>query len=88
MTMNAKEQQARVDAQVASWMAELRRESSRLAGQIAAATGKQYAFVLMSGTDADYADVIPELLLEDALRVVPPGWPAGIEFEVLNPASA
>jgi hypothetical protein len=59
-----------VDAQVATWMAELRSDSSRLAGQIAAATGKQYAVVLMSGTDADYADVIPELILEDALRVV------------------
>jgi predicted nucleic acid-binding Zn ribbon protein len=52
MNTKVKEQQARIDAQVTSWMAELRRESSRLAGQIAAATGKQYAVVLMSGTDA------------------------------------
>jgi hypothetical protein len=87
MTMSEKNQQARIDAQVASWKAELRRESSRLAGQISAATGKQYAVVLMSGTDTDYADVIPELMLEDALRVIPHGWPVGIEFEVLNPAS-
>jgi hypothetical protein len=87
MNTKVKEQQARIDAQVTSWMAELRRGSSWLAGQIAAATGKQYAVVLMSGTDADYADVIPELILEDALRVVPHGWPEGIECEVLNPSS-
>jgi hypothetical protein len=31
--------------------------------------------------------VIPELILEDALRVVPHGWPEGIECEVLNPSS-
>lgn len=34
--------------------------------------------------DEDYADVVPELIAEDAMRVLNHGWPEGFEVEVLN----
>lgn len=76
-----------LDARVTALISELRRESSRLVGEISAATGKQYAIVLVAGTDDDYVDVIPELILEDVLRVVPHGWPEDFDIQLLNPAS-
>ncbi|GJJ00746.1 hypothetical protein RugamoR64_12840 [Duganella rhizosphaerae] len=69
-------------------MAELRRESTRLADLITAATGKHHAVVMVSGTDDGYADVIPELILGDVLRVPPHGWPEGFNIQLLNPTSA
>ncbi|WP_180277134.1 hypothetical protein [Janthinobacterium sp. BJB446] len=51
---------------------------------IAAAKGGNCALVMISGTDADYADVAPELILEDALRLNPHGWPTGFSIDLLN----
>lgn len=59
----------------------------RLAGLIAAAKGRQCTVIIVSGTDEDYADVIPELILDDVLRVNPHGWPDGFEIDLLNPAN-
>lgn len=64
MTLTQKQQQGMLDNQVAAWVAELRRESARLADLISAATGKHHAVVMVSGTGDGYADVIPELILE------------------------
>jgi hypothetical protein len=88
MALTEKQQQVMLNNQVAAWVAELRRESVRLAGLITAATGKHHAVVMVSGTDDDYADVIPELILDDVLRVTPHGWPEGFDIQLLNPASA
>lgn len=49
---------------------------------------KRHAVVMVSGIDDDYADVIPDLILDDVLRVIPYGWPQGFEIQLLNPASA
>ena len=88
MELSAQQQKAMLDKQVAAWMAELRRESARLAVLITASTGKHHAVLMVSGTDEDYADVVPELILEDVLGVHERGWPKGFHIEVLNPASA
>ena len=88
MYFTAAQQQAIVDRQVRAWMAELRRESARLADLITAATGKHHAVVMVSGSDDGYANVIPELILDDVLRVNPHGWPEGFDIQLLNPASA
>lgn len=79
------EQQAKALArQVSDWTKEL----ARLADMIAAAKGASYAVVMISNTQGGYEDVNPQLVLEDALRIVPYGWPPGFNFEVLNLASA
>lgn len=83
MPPTAQEQQAQLDKQVQDWTHEMR----RLAGLMAAATGKQCAVVLISGTDPDYGDVVPELILEDVLRVNPHGWPEGFDIALLNRAN-
>lgn len=75
--------QAILDKQVADWTKEMR----HLASQFAAAKGGNCAVVLITGTDPDYADVVPELILEDALRINPHGWPAGFSIELLNPST-
>jgi len=77
------EHKAILDKQVADWTKELR----HLASQIAAAKGVNCAVVLITGDDEDYGDVAPELILEDALRVNPYGWPAGFSIDLLNPSS-
>jgi hypothetical protein len=82
MSKPSQEHQAILDKQVADWTQELR----HLALQIAAAKGANCAVVLITGTDEDYADVIPELILEDALRVNPHGWPTGFSIDLLNPS--
>lgn len=66
--------------QVSEWTAEMR----RLSDLIAAAKGTSCALVMISGTDEDYADVAPQLVLEDALRVSSYGWPQGFEIDLLN----
>jgi hypothetical protein len=43
--------------------------------------------VLIAGEAAEYADVAPELILEDAMRVYPYGWPAGFSVDLLNPSA-
>lgn len=88
MALTQKQQQVMLEKQVAAWVAELRRESARLADLITAATGKHHAVVMVSGTDDGYGDVIPELILDDVLRVNPHGWPEGFDIQLLNPASA
>lgn len=80
MTFSATEQQAILNKQVEDWTRELK----RVADLIAAAKGGNCALVMISSNDADYADVAPELILEDALRVNPHGWPAGFSIDLLN----
>ncbi|WP_321853780.1 hypothetical protein [Burkholderia cenocepacia] len=41
---------------------------------------------MITPTDEDYWDVIPELIAEDALQVCTYGWPAGFNVEILNQA--
>lgn len=83
MNKLSQEHQAILDKQIAAWTNEMR----HLASQIAAAKGINCAVVLIAGTDQDYADVVPELILEDALRVNPHGWPAGFSIDLLNPST-
>ena len=61
-------------------------EMKRLAQQVAQAQGYNCALVMISGTDEDYGDVIPELITEDAFRVEPHGWPQGFSITLLNPS--
>ncbi|KVF12597.1 hypothetical protein WJ06_32150 [Burkholderia cepacia] len=76
------DEQRILEQQVRDWTAELK----RLAGQIAAARGMPSAIVMITPTDEDYWDVIPELIAEDALQVRTYGWPAGFNVEILNQA--
>lgn len=78
----AYDEQRILEQQVRDWTAELK----RLAGQIAAARGMPSAIVMITPTDEDYWDVIPELIAEDALLVRTYGWPAGFNVEILNQA--
>ncbi|SEU19586.1 hypothetical protein SAMN03159335_03817 [Burkholderia cepacia] len=78
----AYDEQRILEQQVRDWTAELK----RLAGQIAAARGMPSATVMITPTDEDYWDVIPELIAEDALQVRTYGWPAGFNVEILNQA--
>ncbi|QTB53546.1 MULTISPECIES: hypothetical protein [Burkholderia] len=71
-----------LDQQVRAWTKELK----RLANQIAAAKGVPSAILLITPRDDDYADVVPELIAEDALRVLNYGWPEGFDVEILNQA--
>ncbi|WP_069352789.1 hypothetical protein [Burkholderia cenocepacia] len=79
MTKRYDEKQV-LERQVREWTAELK----RLAGQIAAAKGQACAVVMITPLDEGYADVVPELIAEDAMRVLNYGWPEGFEVEVLN----
>ncbi|KWC03224.1 hypothetical protein [Burkholderia ubonensis] len=69
-----------LERQVREWTTELK----RLAGQISAAKGQPSAIVMITPLDEDYKDVVPELIAEDALRVLNHGWPEGFEVEILN----
>jgi hypothetical protein len=69
-----------LDSQVAEWTQELQ----RLASNIASARGTSCAVVLITGPAEDYADVHPQLVMEDALRVNPYGWPQGFTVDLLN----
>lgn len=80
MVLSASEQETILKKQVQDWTTEL----TRVADLIAAAKGGKCALVMISSTDADYADVSPELILEDALRVNPHGWPNGFSIDLLN----
>ncbi|MCA7934714.1 hypothetical protein [Burkholderia cepacia] len=82
MMTKAYDEQRILEQQVRDWTAELK----RLAGQIAAARGMPSAIVMITPTDEDYWDVIPELIAEDALQVRTYGWPAGFNVEILNQA--
>ncbi|MBG0881934.1 hypothetical protein H0X90_34605 [Burkholderia sp. 9775_39] len=79
MTERIDEKQV-LDRQVQEWTKELK----RLANQIAAAKGVPSAIVMITPRDEEYADVAPELIAEDALRVYRDGWPEGFEVEILN----
>lgn len=83
MSKPHQEHQAILDKQVSEWTKELR----HLASQIAAAKGVNCAVVMIAGDDNDYADVAPELILEDALRINPHGWPEGFSIDLLNPST-
>lgn len=79
--MKNEEQKQILDRQVREWTAEL----TRLAGQIAAAKGAPCALVMITPRDQEgYEDVAPELITEDAFRVMNFGWPEGLEVETLN----
>ena len=45
--------------------------------------GTNYALLLVM-PQGDYEDVAPELIAEDALRVMNHGWPEGFDIEILN----
>lgn len=77
--MPQSEQEA-LNKQIAEWEEEIR----RLAGMVAFASGGGCAFVKIVALDDDYKDVHPDLIMEDAIRVQPHGWPQGFSFEVLN----
>jgi len=79
MTMTEDEKQI-IERQVREWTTELK----RLAGQIAAAKGQPCAIVMITPIDEGYEDVVPELIAEDAMRVLNQGWPEGFEVEILN----
>ncbi|WP_175998275.1 hypothetical protein [Burkholderia stabilis] len=78
----AYDEQRILEQQVREWTTELK----RLAGQISAARGMPSAIVMITPTDEDYRDVVPELIAEDALQVRTYGWPAGFNVEILNQA--
>lgn len=80
--MTEAEQQVVLDEQVQAWTTELR----RLAGMIAFAQGKPCAVVMITPAGEGYEDVVPELVVEDALGVMQNGWPEGFEFDILNRA--
>ena len=77
-----REQERLVNREVEGWTAEL----TRLANLIAAAKGTTCALVMIYGTDEGYADIAPELIMEDAFRVNPHGWPQGFSIDLLNPS--
>lgn len=79
-TLAPAEQQKLLDEQVQRW----KKEMGQLADRIAFATKHSCAVVLITGTDEAYADVHPQLVLEDALGFNPRGWPDGFTFDVLN----
>jgi hypothetical protein len=54
-----------------------------LAEKTTAAKGAPCALLLLT-PQGDYEDVAPELIAEDALRVVNQGRPEGFDVEVLN----
>lgn len=82
MELTDNQQQTMIAKQIHEWTAEL----TRLAGQIAAAKGTQCALVMISGSDPEYLNVVPELILDDVLRVNPYGWPKGFNIDLLNPS--
>ncbi|MDA3670007.1 hypothetical protein PFF91_28830 [Burkholderia cenocepacia] len=79
MTERINEKQV-LDRKVQEWTKELK----RLANQLAAAKGVPSAIVMITPRDEEYADVVPELIAEDALRVHRDGWPEAFEVEILN----
>jgi hypothetical protein len=80
--MTNTEQQRVLDEQIAAWTQEMR----RLASNIAFARGTSCAVVLITGPAEAYKDVHPQLVMEDALRVNPHGWPEGFTIDLLNSA--
>ncbi|WP_235516611.1 hypothetical protein [Caballeronia cordobensis] len=71
-----------LDDQIRRWTTGI----NDLAAKIAAAkgtTGVNYALILVT-PEGDYEDVAPELIAEDALRVMNHGWPDGFDIEILN----
>lgn len=82
--MTNEEQQQILDRQVRDWTTEM----NRLADQIAAAKGTPCAVVLITPRNQEgYEEVAPELITEDAFRVLNFGWPEGFEVETLNPSA-
>ncbi|KVK87626.1 hypothetical protein WJ47_12425 [Burkholderia ubonensis] len=79
MTKTYDEKQV-LERQVREWTVEL----TRLAGLIAAAKGVPSAIVMITPRNEGYEDVVPELIAEDAMRVLHHGWPEGFEVAILN----
>ncbi len=80
MALSDAQQKHLTDTQIREWTAELR----RLADLVAAAKGTSCALVMISGADEAYADIAPQLILEDAMRINPHGLPQGFNIELLN----
>lgn len=78
--MTKDEEKRVLERQIEDW----RREMRHLAAQIAAARNRPIALVMITATDEEYKGVVPELLVEDALRVNRLGWPEGFEVDILN----
>jgi hypothetical protein len=70
-------------SQIAQWSEQLR----LLAAKIAVAKGRNCALMLVSAIDCGYDDAAAEIIMADALRVLPYGWPAGFAIELLNASS-
>ncbi|GJH26972.1 hypothetical protein [Caballeronia novacaledonica] len=68
-----------LEDQINRWASEM----TTLAEKIAAAKGAPCALLLIT-PQGDYENVAPELIAEDALRVVNQGWPEGFDVEILN----
>ena len=74
-----------LDDQIRRWTSEI----NELAEKIAAAKGLKgtkgmSCALLLVTPQGDYEDVAPELIAEDALRVMNHGWPEGFDIEILN----
>lgn len=82
MGLTTNEQSAILAKQVREWTAEVRRLA-----ELIAAKGTSCALVMISGASGGYDEVAPELILEDAMRINPHGWPAGFDVALLNPSN-
>jgi len=71
-----------LDDQIRRWTTEM----NDLAGKIAVAKGTKCTSdaLLLVMPQGEYEDVAPELIAEDALRVMNHGWPEGFDIEILN----
>lgn len=78
--MTKDEEKRVLERQIEDW----RREMRHLAAQIAAARSKPVALVMITAQDEEYEGVIPESLVEAALRVDRLGWPEGFDVDILN----
>ncbi|WP_321794752.1 hypothetical protein [Caballeronia sp. J97] len=68
-----------LDDQIQRWSDEM----TALAEKISAAKGTPCALLLIT-PHGDYDDVAPEVIAEEALRVVNQGWPDGFDVKILN----
>jgi hypothetical protein len=78
--LTEEEQQEILRDQIKRW----KNEMAVIADKIAFASGQGCAAVFITATDETYSDVHPQLVLEDAMRINPHGWPNGFTFDLLH----
>lgn len=61
-----------------------RSRAEAIGRQISAVKGQLCAIVMTTPLDEDHKDVVPELIVEDAMRVLNHGWPEGFKVEILS----